>query len=296
MFQTERVKIKSITKINSTSKRYDIGVANTHSFFANNILVHNSLGILFFYKKNWIMSTRGSFNSDQAIKGFEILKRNHINFEKELDVNYTYIFEILYPENKIVVNYGNVEKIVWLGMIETKTGLEKDIYNISNSFEKVKRYDFKDYNSIQNLNWDNSEGFVIKFSNGHKCKIKFKDYVRLHKIITNTSSYTIWECLMNGDDFNKFLQDVPDEFFEFVREIKKDLESKYLMIESNAKKFAIINNQLDDKSFALKNIDENPEISSIIFSIRRGKDYSKGIWRLIKPKYIKAFSNKEEII
>ena len=35
-------KIKRITKITHTSKRYDIQVANTHNFFANNILVHNS--------------------------------------------------------------------------------------------------------------------------------------------------------------------------------------------------------------------------------------------------------------
>lgn len=35
------VKIKSINKIQHTSKRYDITVAENHNFFANNILVHN---------------------------------------------------------------------------------------------------------------------------------------------------------------------------------------------------------------------------------------------------------------
>lgn len=35
-------RIKSITKINNNSKKYDIEVNNTHIFFANNILVHNS--------------------------------------------------------------------------------------------------------------------------------------------------------------------------------------------------------------------------------------------------------------
>lgn len=36
------VKIKSIKKIENDSMRYDIQVRNTHNFFANNILVHNS--------------------------------------------------------------------------------------------------------------------------------------------------------------------------------------------------------------------------------------------------------------
>lgn len=35
------VKIKSIKKINHTSKRYDIEVSNNHNYVANNILVHN---------------------------------------------------------------------------------------------------------------------------------------------------------------------------------------------------------------------------------------------------------------
>ena len=33
-----------------------------------------SLGILFYYQNQWVMATRGSFTSDQAIKGFEMLK------------------------------------------------------------------------------------------------------------------------------------------------------------------------------------------------------------------------------
>jgi len=34
--------IKSVTKVSNTSKRYDVQVANTHNFFANRVLVHNS--------------------------------------------------------------------------------------------------------------------------------------------------------------------------------------------------------------------------------------------------------------
>jgi len=37
----EKIKIKSITKINPTSARYDLEVDKNNNFFANNILVHN---------------------------------------------------------------------------------------------------------------------------------------------------------------------------------------------------------------------------------------------------------------
>ena len=34
-----------------------------------------SLGILFNYNGEWVMSTRGSFTSEQSVKGFELLKK-----------------------------------------------------------------------------------------------------------------------------------------------------------------------------------------------------------------------------
>lgn len=60
-----------------------------------------SLGILFNYKNDWIMATRGSFTSDQAVKGFEMLKK--YDYERLLD-DYTYLFEIIYAETESCVN------------------------------------------------------------------------------------------------------------------------------------------------------------------------------------------------
>jgi len=73
-----------------------------------------SLGILFSYEDEWIMATRGSFASEQAIKGLEIVKSKYFlgSWSKE----YAYLVEIIYPENRIVVNYGE-EKIVFLSVV-----------------------------------------------------------------------------------------------------------------------------------------------------------------------------------
>jgi RNA ligase len=51
-----------------------------------------SLGILFYYDE-WLLATRGSFTSEQSIKGKEML--NKYSTEK-LDKNKTYLFEIIY--------------------------------------------------------------------------------------------------------------------------------------------------------------------------------------------------------
>ena len=64
-----------------------------------------SLGILFFYEGKWIVVTRGSFTSDQSVKAQELLRSKYI--VESIPKGYATLFEIIYPENRIVVDYGD---------------------------------------------------------------------------------------------------------------------------------------------------------------------------------------------
>lgn len=52
-----------------------------------------SLGILFNYEGEWHFATKGSFTSEQAIKGKEMLEWYNVEL---LEKNKTYLFEIIY--------------------------------------------------------------------------------------------------------------------------------------------------------------------------------------------------------
>ena len=52
-----------------------------------------SLLIVFWYEGKWIVATRGSFTSDQAIKGVELLKKYNTDI---MFRHLTYCFEIIY--------------------------------------------------------------------------------------------------------------------------------------------------------------------------------------------------------
>ena len=88
------LKIKSIKKITSNSKKYDVQVSKNANYFANNILVHNSLIIVFYYKLHmeWIVASRGSFISEQSIEARKMIGTK----TEKLDKNCTYLFEIIY--------------------------------------------------------------------------------------------------------------------------------------------------------------------------------------------------------
>jgi hypothetical protein len=173
-------------------------------------------------KGDWVFASRGSFTSEQAIKGAEILKKYNID---SLHPGYTYLFEIIYPENRIVVNYGPEEKLILLGIVHTmiddfEMPLEHSDGLIRGcGFELVKSYNLgDDIESLKNNISNDNEGYVLRFNTKpiSRIKIKGEEYVRLHRIITNISNKDIWEYLKDNKPFDELLEKVPDEFNEWV--------------------------------------------------------------------------------
>lgn len=252
-----------------------------------------SLGILFYYSGEWILCTRGSFTSEQAIKGMEIFKQKYDL--KELGIMYTYLFEIIYPENRIVIDYNGEEKLTLLTIYNILSEREISYYGLQSHSKQigcdlVTKYDgMKDYKTLKSLVENNHEGFVIKFESGLRMKIKGEDYVRLHKLMTNFSNVDIWEALKAGDDIGKLLENVPDEFDEWVRNTIVELQKQYKIIEQSAKEWFVILNNPIKKDFALSVQKHANHIAPILYKMYDNKDYSGIIYRYIRPDYQKPF-------
>ena len=261
-----------------------------------------SLGILFNYKGEWILATRGSFISEQAVKGMSMLKKYYY---EQLHRDYTYLFEIIYEDNRIVVQYP-YEDLVLLGMINTKTVDEVDIHNgeirfrnmISNvGFRVVKKYDgIEDYSTLKSMISDDEEGFVVRFSNGDRMKVKGEEYLRLHKIMTNISTTTVWEILSSGGKIEDILKDVPDEFYQKIKMYASTLNYQWYQYFNQLGKsydyfrYGKYNDKEVEptkKEFAEFIKDKHPIVKAIMFAMWDGKDYDKIIWKALKPEYKK---------
>lgn len=254
-----------------------------------------SLGILFNYNNEWIVATRGSFTSPQAIKGKEILDRKCD--VSPLRKDNTYLFEIIYPENRIVVDYGDEEKLVILGGFHTETGDEitdEALFTMSPlGFEIVTTYKTwgEGYDILKEEISKDKEGYVIRFKSGFRMKIKGEEYVRLHRILTNISNRDIWEYLKDNKPFDELLEKVPDEFNDWVKETINNLQEQFdnikLSVENEFKEL------INKKEFAEK-IKDNP-YKSLLF--KRLDSYSPQlnnmIWDMIYPSYSKPFKKDE---
>lgn len=245
-----------------------------------------SLGVLYPTPKGYKIATRGSFISEQSIKGTMLLSKLTQNFHP----HYTYLFEIIYPENRIVVDYGDSEKLVLLDVVDTLTG--KSVYN----FERFAReincdcvFDLKlEQKDMEALSGSNREGVVVRFDDGTRIKIKIEEYVRLHRLITGTNARSIWDILQHKGDLKDLLDRVPDEYYNWVKKTEEKIKNDYTSIVVQAvKDFAEAPDYFNRKEFA--EYARKTKYPSLLFSLLSGKNYTDYVWKLIKPEHFVPF-------
>lgn len=189
-----------------------------------------SMILLYYYDGEWRTNTRGSFTSDQAIKAKELLSNYNTD---TLDTNCTYILEVIYPENRIVVDYQGEEKLVLLAIFDLTHG-ERSIDSSIHDFPKPKRFNFQSIHEVLDHLKDltyNEEGYVVRFSNGTRVKFKGDEYVKMHRIVTGISPLVLWESMCNGKVPKDLLISIPEEFRSIYEDMSKDLERNYKLVK-----------------------------------------------------------------
>jgi hypothetical protein len=245
-----------------------------------------SLGISYWDKKGRrAVSTRGSFESEQSAVATRILNTKYKDVE--LDRNLTYLFEIIYKDNRIVVDYGDVEDLYLIAVVDTRSGEELSLSNFVHlPFPQPKLYEgIYGLEELCHKQEENKEGFVLNFGNGFRAKFKFDEYCRLHKIMTGVTPRRVLEQLRADQDLNVWLDKVPDEFYKEVEQIALDFRSAYDKIEREAKEeYKKIVDEVDPleigidrKRFAL--LASKSKNAGLLFSMLDNRDYSEAIWR-----------------
>ena len=243
-----------------------------------------SLGILYWLNDRPYIATRGSFVSEQAVHASGLLINNYSGTIYKLDRNLTYLFEIIYPQNRIVVDYGEKDDLILLALIDNETGDELPLPSIG--FPVVKRYDgIGDYASLKDLEEENKEGFVIRFKSGLRAKIKFAEYLRLHRIVTGVSNVVIWEHLSEDRSFEDLLDKVPDEFYDWVKKTIDELNAHYEIILTESQTvFKRLETRKDTALYF-----QTQKYPAVLFAMLDGKPVAKIIWKMLRPIYSKPF-------
>ncbi|WP_439377879.1 RNA ligase [Amycolatopsis lexingtonensis] len=244
----------------------------------------------------YAIATRGSFTSDQAVHATELLRSKYPDF-----VPYpgkTYLFEIIYPENRIVVNYDGLDDIVLLGVVDIRTGISYDVgpespysaWDWPGLFVHRAPY-VRLRDALAAAPRPGKEGMVVHFlESDERVKLKQDDYVALHKIVTGLDARVVWEAVQEKGALDALLESLPDEFHEWVKETASELYREWFRLDWEVEAtFAALEEArvVDDrKAFALSIQNKPAWLKAALFAFL-DRNYSRvqsTIWKNLKPK------------
>lgn len=252
-----------------------------------------SLGIAYPLNGRTQIATRGAFASEQA--GWANAWWAEHAADVQIPEGQTWLFEILYPENRIVVNYKGRTGLVLLAVIDNATGKDLPLPGHEWKGERAEVYDYADVGSLIASVEDpaNFEGFVLRYETGERVKVKLDEYVRLHRLMSTCSSKSVWELLANGESLDPVIERVPDEFYACVKRWETDLRGKFHAIESECARLLPALAVPGDRKATAINFTQQ-EHPAVLFRMLDGKDHASVIWKLLRPEYERPYLVQNE--
>lgn len=244
-----------------------------------------SLGILYHNQESgFAISTRGSLESEQAIWATDYLNRN---FDlTDLPNEWTLLFETIYPENRIVVNYDDFQGLVLLAIRNRFTGDYIDWHIVQDvalqcGFELPSVYCFNNVTEIlENLDHldGNKEGYVVEYSDGSRFKFKGDRYLELHRIVTNATFNRILEAVRWGT-YDDMIANVPNEFLMQIREWHQEIDDMIYEISMAVESVFETRPDGDRKVFAFWVNKNHSDLAPYLFCKLDDKDYRDLIFK-----------------
>lgn len=249
-----------------------------------------ALGILVQGYGDSFITTRGSFASKEAYYASRMWSERYSGVRFPEGV--TALFEIICPETRIVVDYGGMEDLVLLAVIDLETGLDRaDLMHLFPG-PKVESFDVPanigPAELMSRLTRENREGLVVRFDDNHfRVKIKQDDYVALHRARFGASLNQLYSHYLVGTA-DEFVASIPEEFSQEYKEELRSLRKAALGLHLAAvEAFWSLGDSHDRKELAAKIKKNFPgPLSSALFAMYDGKDVT-ALFRKFAVKEIK---------
>jgi RNA ligase len=131
------------------------------------------------------------------------------------------------------------------------------------------------------------EGLVVHVTGTDtRLKIKYDEYVRLHRLVTGLNARVVWEHLVAGKDLAELVKPLPDEFHPWVHGVADRLHAEVATAAAAVERaYASIVDALPAgwgrKEFALRAAG-HPERGCLFLRLD-GRDYRPLLWQRVRP-------------
>ena len=175
-----------------------------------------SLIKLYNFRGEWIYATNRSINASGPLRGnkvsyetFQQLIDNAMSDYDydQLDTNNTYMFELVSPYNKVIVDYDEIE----MYHIATRSLSDQQFIEVDIGIKKPIVYDFDSLNSAaESLNDKfNFEGYIAIDKHNNRIKVKSPTWVRMKHLTGQTKDSTFIGAILNGEQ-REIMDTIPE--------------------------------------------------------------------------------------
>lgn len=240
-----------------------------------------SMVVCWEYRGRWHCSTRGSFTSEQAKAARRWIGERPVDLDWE--IGQTYIGEWCAPDNRVVLKYDSAE---WrlIGIRNAKGRDER--YPILQTWAMIMgvpivraHIDWSLSDAVAGRSLLGCEGWVARWPDGHRVKIKTEDYIRLHRLITGFSAARVRDALLTGDA-DRYVAELPEEIRPEAERIWAVLTgtviARSLRMDATYQRLAPLLKE-SRKAFALAVQQENPDDRPYLFALADNKPFADKI-------------------
>ena len=200
------------------------------------------LGVLYRHEGQYKVASRGSFHSSGAVWATEFIQKHDLSC---LPDEATLCFEIIHPDHRIILDYGGKQTLIVLAAFNRFTGVEYPRAQVEKwtaaiglpIVPQLAHLSLTDLLHSQKGR-EAFEGFVIRFGDGRRVKVKTEWYLQIARVMSNLNPITVWEVMAQGKVQESYLIEVPEELRPLAEKYKAILEGQYarvlLDIEQNA--------------------------------------------------------------
>ncbi|MEH3065298.1 MAG: RNA ligase [Methylobacterium radiotolerans] len=231
-----------------------------------------SLIIAFYFAGRWRAATKGAFDSSQAAWAQARLDAMDT---RHLAPGATYLFEAIYPENVIVVRYPVAG--LYLLAAYHESGVEMDYCELSRICiaTGLPLVASEGFDSIADMVRTattlpgDKEGFVVRFEDGSRLKIKGDEYKRLHGLISRCTPLAVWEILAAGGNPDAMRRELPEEFWADFDQIYGILAERFLDLLGNLLTVAGEVSDLSARELGLRLLEMPADVRPFLFAYRK---------------------------
>lgn len=241
------------------------------------------------------IATRGSFHSDQAFHATQRYQETHHTFHPR--PGWTYLYEIVYPANRIVVDYGQDDNLYLIGIRNNITGMMLSLKHPHISIPRTTMLKFDTFNDFI-MKWKPQrgiEGVVIHDLNTGKLhKVKTEEYVQLHKITFSLSEKAVWEKLQSGSfvDYaalpSPYLQtwaiEAATRLLDARQALSEEVVAARMEMVLKVGQRPESGDPAHRKDAATWIKGNYPSMAKYLFAMYDGRDVDPMIWKDIEPK------------